>query len=91
MISKYSVPIEEVDKYRDDHLAFLDGLESRGLVATAGRQNPPKGGVVILAVETEERARELMADDPYLKAGIAEYTAVGFTPSRGALKDFPPA
>jgi uncharacterized protein YciI len=89
MISKYSVPIEEVDKYRDDHLAFLDGLESRGLVATAGRQNPPEGGVVVLAVDSAERAFELMADDPYVKAGVAVYTATGFTPSRGALKDFP--
>jgi len=91
MISKYSVPIEEVDKHRDDHLAFLDGLESRGLVATAGRQNPPQGGVVILAVDSVERAEELMADDPYVKAGVAVYTATGFTPSRGVLKDFPTA
>jgi uncharacterized protein YciI len=26
MISKYQVPLDEVDQVRDDHLAFLDGL-----------------------------------------------------------------
>jgi len=89
MISKYSVPIEQVDKIRDAHLAFLDGLDAQGLVVTAGRQSPPVGGVVVLNVEDEARARELISQDPYVLAGFAEYAATGFLPSRGALKDYP--
>ena len=89
MISKYSVPIEQVDQYRDAHLAFLDGLEERGLVVTAGRQTPPKGGVVVLNVDDEATAYELMKDDPYVLAKVGEYVATGFIPSRGVLKDYP--
>ncbi|GIE96353.1 hypothetical protein Ari01nite_38180 [Paractinoplanes rishiriensis] len=88
MISKYLVPLDEVDQARSAHLAFLDGMEERGLLVTAGRQNPPKGGVVVLAVDDEAEARELIAADPYVQGGLAEYTAVGWTPARGALVDY---
>jgi len=48
MISTYRAPLAEVDAARDDHLRFLDELERRGLVVSAGRQNPPIGGVILL-------------------------------------------
>ena len=88
MISTYLVPLDEVDRLRDQHLAFLDTLEQRGLVISAGRQDPPAGGVVLLDVATEAEAFEVMALDPYALAGAAEYRATGFTPSRGILKDY---
>jgi uncharacterized protein YciI len=88
MISKYLVPLDEVDRARAEHLAFLDGLDERGLLVTAGRQDPPAGGVVILDVDDEAQARELMSADPYLQGGLAEYTAVGWQPSRGALAGY---
>ncbi|PRY27116.1 YciI family protein [Pseudosporangium ferrugineum] len=88
MISTYLVPLDEVDRVRDEHLAFLAGLEERGLVVSAGRQDPAVGGVVLLGVGTEEEARELMAQDPYVLRGVAEYTATGWTPTRGVLADW---
>lgn len=88
MISKYTAPLDEVDAVRGAHLAYLDGLEERGLLATAGRQDPPVGGVLILAVDGEAEARALIADDPYVVGGLAEYTAVGWHPSRGVLADY---
>lgn len=91
MISTYTVPLEEVDKLRDAHLAFLDEKESQGLVVSAGRQDPPRGGVVILDVSSEAEAFAVMADDPYVKGNVGEYRAVGFHPSRGALQGWKPA
>jgi uncharacterized protein YciI len=88
MISTYLVPLDEVDRLRDQHLAFLDTLEQRGLMVAAGRQDPPAGGVVILDVAGEAQAFETMAQDPYVLAGAAQYRATGFTPSRGVLKDY---
>ena len=89
MISKYLASLDDVDKVRDEHLAYLDTLEERGLLVAAGRQDPPVGGVVLLNVDDEAEARELIAGDPYVRRGVAEYTATGWRPSRGALKDFP--
>jgi uncharacterized protein YciI len=88
MISKYSAPLDEVDKVRDEHLAYLDKLSERGLVVSAGRQDPPVGGVILFDVDTEAEARELIAADPYLLRGVAEYSAIGWRPSRGVLKDY---
>jgi uncharacterized protein YciI len=87
MISKYVKSLDEVDGARDDHYAFLDGLEAQGLVLLAGRQDPPVGGVVLLDVDSEQRALEIFADDPYVTRGVAEYQAVGWNPGRGSLKD----
>jgi uncharacterized protein YciI len=85
MISKYLAPLEEVDAARADHTKYLDGLERRGLMVAAGRQDPPTGGVVLLDVETEAEARGLIADDPYVLRGLAEYQPTGWKPTRGVL------
>jgi uncharacterized protein YciI len=91
MISTYRAPLAEVDTARDDHMRFLDELEQRGLVVSAGRQNPPIGGVVLLNVDTEDQARALLADDPYVLRGLADYEAKGWTPTRGVLRDWKPS
>jgi uncharacterized protein YciI len=88
MISKYLRPLDEVDDARDEHMAFLAGLEERGLVVTAGRQDPPNGGVILFDVDTEAEALELIAEDPYVKKGLAAYQATGWKPTRGLLADW---
>lgn len=87
LISKYLKPLDEVDRTRADHSAFLDGLERQGLVVLAGRQDPPVGGVILLDVDSEERALEIFADDPYVTSGNAEYIAIGWNPARGSIMD----
>jgi uncharacterized protein YciI len=88
MISTYQKPLAEVDQARDAHLAFIAGLEERGLAVTAGRQDPPVGGVILLDVDTEAQAQELIAQDPYVLRGLATYAAVGWQISRGALANY---
>lgn len=90
MISTYLAPLSEVDAARDEHVAFLDGLADRGLLVSAGRQDPPTGGVVLLGVDDEATAVELMATDPYVTRGLAEYRALGWKPGRGVLADWRP-
>ncbi|MBL7260748.1 YciI family protein [Paractinoplanes lichenicola] len=89
MISKYLAPLEDVDAVREAHLAFLEALEAQNLVVTAGRQDPAVGGVVVLNVEDEAQALEIIAQDPYVQRGVAEYNAIGWLPTRGALKNYP--
>jgi len=88
MISTYLVPLDEVAKVRDEHLAFLDGLVAQGTLVAAGRQDPPVGGMVLLDVADEATAREVMTQDPYVVGGLAEYEARGWTPTVGALKSY---
>ena len=85
MISTYLAPLDEVDKAREDHLAFVAGLEERGLVVSAGRQDPAVGGVILFDVDSEQEAQDLIAQDPYVLRGLAEYKATGWKPTRGIL------
>lgn len=88
MISTYLAPADEVDQARPAHLAFVDELERAGVLVAAGRQVPPVGGILLLDVDTEARAHELLTDDPYVRQGLAEYTATGWQPTRGSLADW---
>jgi uncharacterized protein YciI len=88
MISKYLKPLAEVDAAREDHLTFVAQLEERGFSVTAGRQDPAVGGVILLDVDTEAEAQALIAEDPYVQRGLAEYTATGWHPTRGALAGY---
>ncbi|MEV6342134.1 YciI family protein [Actinoplanes sp. NPDC051851] len=88
MISTYQKPLAEVDLVREQHVAFLAGLEERGLSVTAGRQDPPAGGIVLLDVDTEAEAQEVMSQDPYVVQGLATYAATGWVISRGELAGY---
>ena len=88
MISTYLAPIDQVDEARAAHLAFVDELERAGVLVSAGRQHPPVGGILLLDVDTEARAHELLTDDPYVRQGLAEYAATGWQPTRGVLADW---
>jgi uncharacterized protein YciI len=88
MISKYLVSLDEIAKVREEHLTFLDGLFQQGTLVAAGRQNPPVGGMVLLDVADEARAREVISQDPYVLRGVAEYEARGWQPTVGVLKDY---
>jgi uncharacterized protein YciI len=88
MISTYLKPLAEVDAARADHLDFIAELERDGYAVTAGRIDPPTGGIILLDVDTEAEARELIARDPYVQRGLAEYTATGWHPTRGALAGY---
>ena len=85
MVSTYRRPLDEVDAVRAEHFAFMDKLEAAGLVVAAGRQQPPVGGIVLLDVATEAEARVIMAGDPYVLHGVADYEPIGWNPTRGRL------
>jgi uncharacterized protein YciI len=88
MMSTYLVPLDEVDKVRDEHLVYVDDLLERGLALAGGRQEPAVGGILLLNVADEDQAREVIAQDPYVRHGVAEYRPVGWQPTRGVLKDY---
>jgi uncharacterized protein YciI len=82
-VSEYQKPLEEVDRHREDHLAFLAGLNEQGRLLVSGRRSPPVGGVVVIDADSLEDAMAIMADDPFAKAGVAVYEPYEFTPSSG--------
>jgi uncharacterized protein YciI len=82
-VSEYRKPLDEVDEHREAHLAFLAGLNEQGRILISGRRNPPVGGVVVIDAADLDEAKAIMAEDPFAKAGVAEYVPYEFTPSAG--------
>lgn len=81
-LSEYTVALEEVDRHRDDHRAWLDQARHAGRVLESGRQVPPTGGVILLEATDRAAAEAMIATDPYVAAGVARYAITEFEPAR---------
>lgn len=80
-VSTYLRPLEEVDAVRDEHLEWIDAQYESGNLLVSGRQSPAVGGVIVGRAE----ARESLADDPFVRAGLARYDVTVFEPTPAAL------
>ncbi|NYE09091.1 uncharacterized protein YciI [Bacillus niacini] len=66
---------EKEEAIVQNHFEVLQGLLQEGKLILAGRtlnMDPSGMGIVILEVDSEEEARELMENDPAVKEGIME-------------------
>jgi uncharacterized protein YciI len=83
---RYRRPLEEVLTLLDHHRAYLRGLKERGLLLASGPLDPWTGGALLLRVpddavqETLDRIRE---EDPYTRAGMAQYEVWPWKPVVG--------
>lgn len=77
---------------QDAHLAHLAELHQAGQLLAAGPLPGPPGrlyrGLVILAVDPD-RAAELMAEDPAVRAGWFDYRAMPWLVPTGAMSFAP--
>ncbi len=51
----YIKPLSEVEKYLEEHIAFLDKYYASGKFICSGRKNPRTGGVIFLTLKTKLR------------------------------------
>ncbi len=65
---------------RPDHVAYLNDLSARGVLKLAGPfldgDGKPCGSLLVLEAETVEAARDILAADPYARAGLFAATEV---------------
>lgn len=80
-ISKYTQSLAEVDIHRAAHQQYLATLFAEKKLLVSGRQTPPIGGVIIANTNCLEEFKAILANDPFVKAGVTEYTITEFIPS----------
>ncbi len=65
--------LEKNKVYREEHLAYLDGLAAKGKVFAKGRFADMAGGLVVYRAETLEEARSYAENDPYVLKGARAF------------------
>ena len=82
VLLKYLKPLEEVELFLDEHVQFLDKYYNQGKFIFSGRRNPRTGGVILMKVDSEAEARQIINEDPFHQHNIAEYEVIEFFPTK---------
>ena len=78
VLMHYTKPLPEVDAVRPDHLAHLERAAAQGTVLAWARREPPTGGVLVMAAPDRRALERVLAEDPYVRAGVAQPEIVEF-------------
>lgn len=82
VLLSYIKPIEEVERWIDLHIEFLDKYYEEGLFIFSGRRDPRTGGVILVNTDSEEKIQQIIREDPFHQNEIALYDTVKFTPTK---------
>jgi len=87
---KYTASLDEVDTYLKAHRDFLDNLYKQHLFLASGPMTPREGGIIIVKGHDREGLEEILKQDPYHLAGIADYEIIEFQPVKhqDVIKDY---
>lgn len=78
----YLKPEEQVAPVRRAHYEFADRHFSSGEFVLGGRRSPGDGGFILVRALGRDRVQEIMSQDPYLEAEVAEHELIELQPAR---------
>ena len=78
----YIKPLEAVEKYLQDHIAFLDQHYASGHFIASGRKNPRTGGIILIKAGSKEEVQDIIKQDPFYQHHIADYDIIEFEASK---------
>src|SRR5882672_1241059 len=83
----YTAPLAAVDAIRPAHMEHLERYAREGVFHGWARRDPPTGGVLVAAAADRATLEAIVAEDPYVRGGVARVEIVAFSPAnlRGAL------
>lgn len=82
VVLEYIRPIEEVEKYLAEHVAYLDKKYEEKKIIFSGRRNPRIGGVILINEKDKTIADQIVHEDPFYKNEVAKFDIIEFTPSK---------
>ena len=78
ILLSYKADLTEVDKHLPGHLQYLKKNQKRGAFICSGPRDPRMGGVILCRSESEEAVRAIVAEDPFISSGVADYELINF-------------
>lgn len=85
LVVTYTAPLERIDALLPAHVRFLDRFYASGEFLASGPRSPRNGGVIVAHAPGRDHLDDIVAADPFVQAGAATYSIVGFAPTRGPL------
>lgn len=85
VLMHYTKPLADVDAVRADHYVHLERAAAAGTMLAWARRDPPTGGVLIAAAADRPALERVLAEDPYVRAGVAKPEIVEFNPKNVRL------
>lgn len=70
----YIAPLSDIDAQLDAHIAYLEHQYQQGIFLASGRKVPRTGGVILARCSTRQQLDDVLQQDPFAIAGVAEYT-----------------
>ena len=80
----YVQPLSAVEAHLQEHRAFLDRHYAAGHFVASGARVPRTGGVILARGLTRPELDDVLAEDPFHRAHVAQYEVIEFAPSKAA-------
>ena len=78
----YVVPLEEIDKFMDPHVKYLEKYYDKGVFVVWGHKEPRTGGIILALADTKEEVEKIITEDPFYIHGLAEIMVTEFLTSK---------
>lgn len=80
----YKVDLAQIDATMKAHVAWLDKHYAAGAFLVSGRKVPRDGGIILAVGHDRAKIEAIIAEDPFVSRGLADYKLVEFNASQRA-------
>jgi uncharacterized protein YciI len=80
----YKVPLASIDKHMPGHMKFLKKYYTAGKFLVSGRKIPRDGGIILAIGESRAEIEAIVAEDPFVARGLADFRIIEFRESQNA-------
>ena len=78
----YIKPLDEVEKFLEKHIDFLNQYYTKGHFIASGRKNPRTGGIILMRAKNKEAVQKIITHGPFYQNDIAQYGIIEFEASK---------
>ena len=80
----YISELDQVDKYLEEHISYLNKQYSLGNFLVSGKKVPRTGGIILSSAKTRVELDSIIQQDPFYTAQVASYEIIEFIPTKAA-------
>jgi uncharacterized protein YciI len=81
ILLRYRASLDDVDRHVDAHRRFLHEQYAAGRFLLSGAQEPRVGGAILARGGSRDELAQLLEQDPFKQAGIADYEIIAWAPT----------